>query len=449
MKNTKRRSAQTKVDHGRPNSIDFISKMPDDVLVIILSLMPIKHAAVTSILSTRWRHLWRNVIRLNFDGTKSLKKMAKNEKLCDIERYKYINQVYNVIISYNHPRVQDFRIRFDLDSSDFEEIDEWIKFALDKKVERLELDLLDKNYHVRDPDENYELRLPSSVSMVGEMLSLKNLFLDGVNLSESTLSEILKISPHLEKLYMFGSDVYPRIHVGGQDINLKRFKLVSCSGFESITLYGFGLVSFIYCGDEIELRLADLPKLKELDIGEVSVGLENNVFSQISSCALSLQVLVLDMWCPQKSLDVNAIIKLPNVKKLMLVMGAEEDDCLLEFTSIAQACPSLETFSISLQWYTPTKRRRKVRRVASAHVHEHLKLLEIIGYYGRISDLELAVYAIDHAAALKKIVIDPCCHASGGDFTREDFAKKQQAARSSAKRQLTPLLPPGVDLAIL
>ncbi|KAJ0542101.1 putative F-box domain, FBD domain, leucine-rich repeat domain superfamily [Helianthus annuus] len=446
MRNTRRRSAQKKGGRGRPN---LISKMPDDVLIMILSLMPIKDAAVTSVLSTRWRHLWRNLLQLNFDGTQTLEKMVKDEKLCYIERFKYIVQVDNVISSYyNHPMVHDVRIRFDLDDSHSEAINDWVQFALDKKVERLELDLLDKNYDVREPDENYEFWLPSS-SMAGEMFSLKKLFLKGVNLNETTLNIILKNSPHLEKLYMFGSNLFPRIHVGGQDINLKHFKLVDCSGFESISLYGFDLVSFIYCGPEIQFHLSDLPKLKELDIGEVSVGLENNVFSQISSCALNLQVLVLDMWSPQKGLDVNAIIKFPNVKKLMLVMGAEEDDCLLEFTSIAQACPRLETFSISLHWYTPTKRRRKVRRVASPHVHEHLKLLEMIGYYGRISDVELAVYFIENAAALEKIVIDPCCHASGGDFTTEDFLKREQAARSSAKHQVKPILPPGVDLVIL
>ncbi|MFS7968978.1 putative F-box domain, FBD domain, leucine-rich repeat domain superfamily [Helianthus anomalus] len=428
---------------------DFISKMPDDVLLMILSLMPVKDAVVTGSLSMRWSDLWRNVIRLNFDGTEAFHKMASDKKLCVIERCKYVNQVYNVITSHTHPTVQDFRIRFDLDATESEEIDEWVEFALDKKVETLELDLLDKTYDIRDPDENYEFRLPSSISMLGEMLSLKNLFLKGVSLLGPTLNEILTISPHLEKLYMFGTDVYPCICFGGQGINLKHFKLVSCSGIESISLHGFDLVSFTYYGPEIELHLSDLPKLKEVVIGEVSVGLENNVFSQISSCALYLQALELDVRSPKKGLEVNAIIKLPNVKKLTLAMDAEEDDCLLEFTSIAQACPSLETFSIALHWFSPLKRRRKIRRVAAPHVHKHLKRLEMSGYYGRISDLELAVYVIDNAAALKKIVIDPCCQAFGGRLSKEDCLKRLPAARSSAKHQLTPLLPPGVDMEIL
>ncbi|KAI7752293.1 hypothetical protein M8C21_012806 [Ambrosia artemisiifolia] len=415
----------------RPSLTDFISKMPDDVLVMILSRMPIKDAAVTGSLSTRWRFVWRGVTRLNFNGIKSS------------ARDKYISQVYGVISSYNHPRVHEFRIHFKFDSSYSKDIDEWIQFALNKKVEKLKMTLMR-----RVPSKHYDFRLPLSNAMAVEMLFLKVIFLRGVNLNEQTLSTILKNSPHLVKFCMYDSYIFTRIHVGGQEINLKHFKLVGCFGFESISLYGFDLVSFTYSGDEIELRLTDLPKLKELDIGEVSVGFENNVFSQISSCALYLQVLVLDMWSA-KGLDVNAIIKLPNVKKLMLVMGAEEDDCLLEYTSLAQACPSLETFSISLHWCSPMKRRRKVRRVAAPNVHQHLRVLEIIGYYGRISDLELAVYAIDNSAALKKIVIDPCCHASEVDFTREDFLKKEQAARSSAKRQLTPLLPPGVELAIV
>ncbi|MFS7989405.1 putative FBD domain-containing protein [Helianthus anomalus] len=92
------------------------------------------------------------------------------------------------------------------------------------------------------------------------------------------------------------------------------------------------------------------------------------------------------------------------------------------------------------------KCRRKIRRVAVPRVHKHLKRLEMSGYDGRISDLELAVYVRHNAATLKKIDIDPCCQAFGGRLSKEDCLKRLPAARSSAKHQLTPLLPPGVDM---
>ncbi|GKF87306.1 hypothetical protein Tco_0258183, partial [Tanacetum coccineum] len=59
----------------------------------------------------------------------------------------------------------------------------------------------------------------------------------------------------------------------------------------------------------------------------------------------------------------------------------------------------------------------------------------------QISDLELAVYVIDNAVALRKIVIDPVCAASRGNLTAEDFLKREQAAQCSAERQLRPILP--------
>ncbi|XP_076903717.1 F-box/FBD/LRR-repeat protein At4g26340-like [Bidens hawaiensis] len=421
--------------------------MPDDVLVMTLSRLLVKDAVATGSLSKRWKHLWPNMFKLNFDGTENLDKAASDEMLRDLETGKFITQVNNVISSHNRPTVQLFRICFDLDCSHSKHIDEWLRFAVDKKAEWLELNLLDIGPGTRDPDENCNVMLPSLTAM---SLSLNKLVLNGVNLDEPTLNEILKNSPHLKTLSMFGSGLFPHIHVGGRGINLKKIKLVACFGIETISLYGFDLESFQLCVcDEIEYHLTDLPKLKKLDIGQVSVGSENNVFRQISSCAPYLEVLSLEMWSPQNGLDVTAIAKLPNVKKLMLVMGAVEDDCLLKFTAIARACPRLETFSISLLWYSPMQSRRKVLRIVAPEGHKHMKLLEINGYYGRISDLELAVYVIDNAAALKKIVIDPCCQAYGEDLTPQDCVKRHPVARSSAKRQLTPLVPPGVDLTVL
>ncbi|XP_076901860.1 F-box/FBD/LRR-repeat protein At5g56420-like [Bidens hawaiensis] len=278
--------------------IDHISKMPDDVLVRILSRLSVKDAVVTDSLSKRWRHLWRNLIRLNFDGTETLNEMANDEMICDLESAKFTKQVNNVISSHNHPMIQLFRIHFNLDCRYSECINEWIKFAIDKKVERMELNLLDISNYARNPAKNYNFMLPSLNAV---SLTLKMLVLCSVNLDEPTLNVILKNSPHLMTLTMLNSGLFPHIRVGGRDINLKKVRIVACFGIESISLYDFDLKSFLYHGEEIELHLTDLPKLKKVDIGQVSVGSENNVFRQISSCAPYLEVLILEVWFPQVS----------------------------------------------------------------------------------------------------------------------------------------------------
>nr|XP_043629223.1 FBD-associated F-box protein At4g10400-like [Erigeron canadensis] len=463
MRNLRPRSSQNKQGFsGRSRRNDYISWMPDELLLMILHRLPTKEAVATGSLSTRWRFLWHSLNMFDFDGEKTSENMKDDSLFVLInKRINFIDQVNNVIQHHNLPTVQYFRIRFDLNMVHILEIDRWLQFALDKKVQILELDLMEKSYMTREnPDENYDLPLPLANGkmrhfyewplpndIVLEMFSLKKLILYGISVTEPTLKGFFKGAQRLEELSICGSHLPTHIHVGGRDNNLKHFKLIQCSGVEFISLYNFDLVSFIHVDKFVEYHFDDLPKLKSLTIGSISVGLEDNVFSQISSCVSSLQVLDLDIVL-MDSLNTNAIPKLPNVKKLMLIIRTTQDDNLLDYTSIAKACPILEVFEITLFWFSPLViRRRKVRRTAT-HRHEHLKKLTIKGYYGRISDLELVVYVIENSIALKEIVIDPSCVYSSEDLTVEKKLKCEKQARSSAIRQLKSIVPGGVELII-
>nr|XP_043621433.1 F-box/FBD/LRR-repeat protein At4g00160-like [Erigeron canadensis] len=254
--------------HGQ-NMIDFISQMPNDIPVKILSPLPLKTAVMTGILSKRWRFVWPYLKRLDFDDRKALNEI--DETLCATQQQaKYINKVNSVIRSHLNPTLLTFEIGFDLDKTYKNDIDSWLQFAFDKEVEFLALNLRGKLQNIHDTKENYDLPLPlsdgsmvrlsewpSSSSMVVKTLSLVKLVLLCVNVSELVLTELLKNSPRLEKLSIFGFGLTD-VDLGGGDINLKDLKLMYCSELESISLHDFDLETFVYLGRDIDIRLTNL-----------------------------------------------------------------------------------------------------------------------------------------------------------------------------------------------
>lgn len=99
--------------------MDRISQLPDDVLVNILSFLGLEDTARTSILSKRWRGLWMFVVRLDFDASKVLERIAainnpiRHDILRRRERQKYVRWVNEVLESNKVKALDAFRICFD------------------------------------------------------------------------------------------------------------------------------------------------------------------------------------------------------------------------------------------------------------------------------------------------------------------------------------------------
>ncbi|GJW22993.1 F-box domain containing protein, partial [Tanacetum coccineum] len=382
----------------RSNSNDFISQMSDDILVMIVSF----------------------AYKGGGSNQQSLHKMEVN----------------SVIQSYSHPVVQDFRIRFCLTNHHKGVIDEWLQFAINKKVEFLELNLMNKPKALDDyvgysgyPLRFFDTKLstcPSLNATVVEILSLKKLVLKKVKVTETILQAILTNCPHLETLFIYYSSYLKNIHVYGRALKLKHFKIVGQFCVD-IYLSDFDLVSFTYNGAVADLRLSHLPKLEEVDIYRVRWTLDNNVFDQISSCALSLQVLSIDIDDP----TLDSIPELPSVKKLRLKMGGCKYNCLVYLASILNACQNLVTLTLEQDWTSPTINMTKAKDVTNPN--EHLKIVEIVGYHSRIYAEKLVKYIIHTTVALKKIVIDPCWNRGWLSRSARNFLRDKEACSMPAR----------------
>ncbi|CAN1171284.1 F-box/FBD/LRR-repeat protein At1g13570 [Linum perenne] len=67
LKMVREESLLIKMARSRRRSADRISNLPDDVMERILMFLPLKDAAKSSILSTKWRYLWTNLPTLVID----------------------------------------------------------------------------------------------------------------------------------------------------------------------------------------------------------------------------------------------------------------------------------------------------------------------------------------------------------------------------------------------
>ncbi|KAJ9541818.1 hypothetical protein OSB04_028324 [Centaurea solstitialis] len=118
---------------------DLLSRLPDEILVSIISKLPLRDAVVTSKLSRRWRYLWCLTDRLVFEARErwSFIDALSNKESSS----KYMSWVNHIIHQHKGPTIDKFKICFALDENANDAIDEWIKFAISKNVHMLELDL--------------------------------------------------------------------------------------------------------------------------------------------------------------------------------------------------------------------------------------------------------------------------------------------------------------------
>ncbi|CAA7021185.1 unnamed protein product [Microthlaspi erraticum] len=182
----------------RRRGADFISSMPDEMLHHIISFIPTDLAMRTSVLSKRWRHVWRETPSLNISEFQL--------------RAEGINQT---LASYTAPKIKSFSLRRSLDNAG-PQIDSWIEFAISRNVEELSVSILDFQFRksFSFPDFFY---LSSSVKQLILQLdycdmiprctvswkSLRNLSLRRCELGDESFANILSGCPVLESLRFF------------------------------------------------------------------------------------------------------------------------------------------------------------------------------------------------------------------------------------------------------
>lgn len=128
------RQKKNRVVMGDVETLDLISDLPQSIVEIILTLLPIRDAVRTSILSTKWRYRWATLTHLVFDDT--CVAMCNDKGLIENNLIKFITRALFLHQGPIH--------KFQLSTSYLQccpDIDQWILFLSRSDIKELVLEL--------------------------------------------------------------------------------------------------------------------------------------------------------------------------------------------------------------------------------------------------------------------------------------------------------------------
>ncbi|KAI3523048.1 hypothetical protein L1887_01103 [Cichorium endivia] len=341
---------KTTMAENKENPVS-INNIPYEILYQIVSLIPLKEAARTIVLSSSWKHLWTPVqVSLNIDC----------DQIKTQESGQQMNQIISSFLNTYETSYQILNLSFLAPKTGSKET---LFFKAIKGV--------DKELHICFNGETPKVfGLPIELPLCenDHFCSLKTLHLRSItSLAGSFLPALFSSCRNLETLTL--EKCY-----GMQDLDLKaheflqNFVVVDCENMTSVTISSASnLKSFCYRGCLVKIELKDVPKLCDVTLSiEGTTALRNgdsefnseDLLPLLASLkdveVLTLSGCLLQWLCTRGVIFDDFEFKFDKLKKLSWIdccMNKQKRDSLAGFLSIT---PSLENLFIKIdeKWST-------------------------------------------------------------------------------------------------
>ncbi|KAL6515549.1 hypothetical protein OROHE_018583 [Orobanche hederae] len=405
---------------------DCISNLPNDILSLVLSYLSIRNATKTRLSSRRWRYLSpSSPLNIRFDPMTIFGVVCSmNWKNFFLQRKsKFIMVVNESLHFHSGPKIDTLEVTFGLGIESQVHIDNWVSFALDKKTERLSLDLSFYPegadgcnfpchilpYHGKPSHLKHlcltACALAPSPEYAKRLSSLVTLSLTYVRLGERQLESILSACLNLESLEFTHCSLPNNLCISGPSIPLKSLSVHFCFNFDRLKLNSLQkLVTFMYTGCMRKLVFADVPSLEIVYFGH-SASVRDYVLSQLGEDLHKLDLLTL-VFTPFDLLVIpKGMTTFRHLKQMELSISITPQYDLRGIMNFLNAFPALQKFQCNYRYdrYCSVETHRQVEFKQEPHFE--LREVEIFGFFGTSNEMDFVSCLLNCCIALKLLAV--------------------------------------------
>ncbi|CAO2205675.1 unnamed protein product [Urochloa humidicola] len=440
MRMERRRIASDDALNPSSSSSSFnMSDLPEEIQTLILSLLSLKEAARTSIVSRNWRTLWTRHPNLSFDGTRN----GSNDDDCvRIEGAEFIETVNSIVQQHSGVGLNSFCIRYGLEKKSSDHLDRWIRFATAGKAKIIDINLWSKKYIGRPRKEVYHFPLGALGDQDGPFI--QSLFLTDVSIESKSdicgftklrrlllhsvqiigdLASLLLNCPSLEDLKLIKCSGLTDLSIPHQ-LDKLRHLLLSDMCVQMVDFHVPGLAHFEYTGDVIPIVLHGCSKLEKAAVtfnqDDKALGHAFTAIPSISAVEVLIMHAVMQerhpVWGSQVHMVTRPTCIFMNLRHLTCEIKIVTDhpnsySGLLQLASYLEFAPQLETLHLHMFYYTlsDSSWKEEVTGEATSFMRglDHLKTVYMSGFRGFRAQVELLFGILEKGTAIEHVTLEP------------------------------------------
>ncbi|KAL8256339.1 hypothetical protein R6Q59_031406 [Mikania micrantha] len=414
MNNMKQRE-QPKVPCQMEMEVDRISNLPGHIIDKVLSLLTLRDAVRTCVLSSKWRYKWVNLTSLVFDNQSVL--VSSQDPT--IIKNKLVKIVDHVLLLHNGP-IHKFKLSH-RDLQGVCDIDRWILFLSRGSTKEFILEIW-KGQRYKLPSSLYLCDKLSHLELFNCLLKpplafngfkvLNSLDLQHITMDQDVFEDLIYKCPLLERLTLmnFEGFAHLKIHapkltffdIGGvfEDVNFEKTFLLSTV---SIGLY-------VSIGNEHELTLGTTSKLIKFFASLPSI-------QRLEVQSFFLKFLASDMVprrLPSACMDLNYLSLRINFNDMDECLAAlcilRSSPCLLELELLArpdeQPLPKAAIKNLMEEDYQNC-------------FFTQLRFVKIAGIFGVPRELNFINFLLANSPMLERMTVKPASQDSGLELIKE------------------------------